>query len=173
MITYHLNRHIEIFKGFNRFSKFILIGNSSYGYLNVKKVNFDCFEEVIKKLPIIINDLAFNGKWDLTLYQITGQYDLIEKSKNHFIPKKGRRVFKLDDQIATTFMDIFVNFSIIHLALCNKEIKTNIVPGESSYFIELSENYLTIHLEENIHQKSISLKIFNGDQDKLFDSYRY
>ena len=173
MITYQLIKRFDIFENFNRFSTFLLIGNSGSGHVNIRAIRFDSFEEVIDRLPRIINDLAFYGKWDMSLYQVPIDYQIIEKPKGYQLPDKGRRILKLDHQIATTFMDIFVNFSMIHLALSNKGIQTEISSGNTSFIIDMSENYLTIQLEENIHQKTIRLNQFNGNKDKLFDGNRY
>jgi hypothetical protein len=133
MITYQLIKRFDIFENFNRFSTFLLIGNSGSGHVNIRAIRFDSFEEVIDRLPRIINDLAFYGKWDMSLYQVPIDYQIIEKPKGYQLPDKGRRILKLDHQIATTFMDIFVNFSMIHLALSNKDIQTEISSGNTSF----------------------------------------
>lgn len=173
MITYQLKKSVEVFRNFNRFSTFLLIGNNLGGYINVKIVEFKSFEEVIKRFPRIINDLAFYGKWDLCLYQVPKEYQLIEKPRSYKIPKNGERIFKLDHVIATSFIDIFVNFSMIHLALSDKKIQSESSQGNTSFIFRMSEIYLTIELEEKIDQKTISLNQFNGDKDKLFDGNRY
>lgn len=172
-ITYHIDTKTEEFRGFNRFSKFVLVGNSMDGFVNVQLRTFDCFEEVIKSLPRIINDLAFYGKWDICLYQVPSHYRVIEKPKYYKIPDKGKRIFKLDHLIATSFMDIFVNFSVIHLALLDKKITSEVQSGESIYKIRLTENYITIQLEEIPLQRTITLNRFHGDKDKFFDRHRY
>lgn len=172
-ISFHIERSTVIFKGFNRFSKFLLIGNYTSGYVNVKIKEFQNFEQVIKLLPGIINDLAFYGKWELALYQVPRSYTMIEHPQSLRIPKNGIPIFKLDHQDATRFMDIFVNFSMIHLALYDKQVDQSKKGEKIQYHIKLTESYLTIQLEENIHQKKIRLSQYHGDQDKLFDSYRY
>jgi hypothetical protein len=143
--------------------------------VNVQFREFDCFEAVMKSLPRIINDLAFYGKWDLSLYQVPKNYNPIENPKQNRIPNKGRRIFKLDHLIATSFMDIFVNFSMIHLALCDKKISSQTNSSKTDFDISLTETYITIQLEETARQKHINITLnqFHGDTDKLFDSHRY
>jgi hypothetical protein len=172
-ITYHIDTKAEVFRDFNRFSKFVLVGNSFGGYVNVQLRTFDCFEEVIKSLPRIINDLAFYGKWDICLYQVPTHFRLIEKPKHYKIPDKGKMIFKLDHLIATSFMNIFVTFSVIHLALCDKKISSQTKSSKTDFDIRLTETYITIQLDEPFLQKPINLNQFHGDTDKLFDSHRY
>lgn len=173
MISLDIKKESILFNDFDRYSKFLLIGNSINGYVNVKVKEFNCYEEVIQNLPRIINDLAFYGNWDLTLYQVTRVYKLEEKPKKYFFPKNGKKIFQIDAKIATSFMDIFVNFSIIQLVFYEKTIVQKKDKEQIVYSIELKEKYITILLEEHPKNFNISLKNYHGNQDKLFDSQRY
>ncbi|EKB49592.1 hypothetical protein [Cecembia lonarensis] len=173
MIFLTIDKETLVFKGFDRYSKFILIGNSESGYINIKTKEYSCFEEVIQSLPRIINDLAFFGNWDLCLYQIPKTYKLIEKPRNYLKPDRGKMIFKIDSNIATSLMDIFVNFSMIHFAFYEKKVNSKKDQHSIEYNIHLSERYVNILLEENSKNFKISLNKYHGNTDKLFDSQRY
>lgn len=62
MIRYYHNHTKRRFSKFDRFSKFILIGNNIDGRVNVWIEAFENFEEVKIRLPEIYANLEYEGE---------------------------------------------------------------------------------------------------------------
>jgi hypothetical protein len=62
MISYYHNHTKKKFSKFDRFSKFLLIGNNIDGRVNVWTEAFENFEEVKAKLPEIFSNLEYYGE---------------------------------------------------------------------------------------------------------------
>jgi len=77
MVEHKLKSKTKTVNRFNRFSKFILIGNKIDGYVSSSgNIEFNNYEEVKLQLPKIIKELEFGGEWRLTLYQVPHKYSI-------------------------------------------------------------------------------------------------
>ena len=74
-------------------SKFLLLGNNIDGYVSVKKIEFENFENLKEKLPEILIKLECNGEWNVSLYQITKPYKIIKKYGYFITPSHGKLIF--------------------------------------------------------------------------------
>lgn len=74
------------FRGFNRYSKFILIGNQIDGFLKFDKEVFNSYEDFKEWLPLIINQLEAGGEWALELYQVPDNFRIWRKYGYYEVP---------------------------------------------------------------------------------------
>ncbi len=66
MVKHYLKAKTTTFSKFNRFSKFALLGNNIDGYVSCTEEVFADFDEVIERLPTILNGLDYAGEWEFT-----------------------------------------------------------------------------------------------------------
>lgn len=102
-------------KVFNKFSRFILIGNNIDGSVNVDMIDFDDFEAVKLMLPNIIKNLKFEGEWDLILYQIHGDLKIKVHRGAYRSVAKGKIILHLSYMNVNKHREVTINDSLIHV----------------------------------------------------------
>lgn len=102
-------------KVFNKFSRFILIGNNIDGSVNVDMIDFDNFDAVKLMLPNIIKNLKFEGEWDLKLYQIHGELKIKVLYGAYRIVAKGKLILTLSYMNVDKYREVTINDSLIHV----------------------------------------------------------
>jgi hypothetical protein len=137
------------YKSFNRFSKFVLIGNNIDGFVNIKLVEFKNFEEVKKKLPSIINALNFEGEWNLSLYQIPDNLIIKHLYGYYIAPKRGKLILELTYMNVCKNIEIFITDAIIHVSSTTGIIMRNYENNNEITEGQLFEEYITVLLYED------------------------
>jgi len=167
MITNFISKELR-YKSFNRFSKFVLIGNNVDGYVNVDFIEFQNFEEVKKLLPPVIKSLKFEGEWKLSFYQISGNLKIKRLYGYYRVPARGKLILEMTYMNVCRNIDLFITDSIIHVSsttgILIKEYNNAGLQGE------IFEEYITVVLcEEKIkkNQKNESYSLVNQDHINL------
>lgn len=155
---------ISHFRGFNRYSKFILIGNEIDGFLRFDKEIFNSYEEVKEGLPQIINQLEAGGEWALELYQVPENFRIWRKYGYYEVPSRGRRVFKLSYMNWGRLGRCFVGNNIIHFE--SRSIEKDSYSQPETILKVYEENY-TILLHENEDKFTFYVKDYPGDLEKM------
>lgn len=166
-ITHFINNQISHFNGFDRFSKFILIGNQIDGFLNFDKEEFDSFAEVKEWLPNIIDQLKEGGEWAIELYQVPPDFKIRRLYGYYEVPSKGKRVFKVNYMNLCNLVRTFVGNGIIHFESQSvvEEIDYYSKPPLTTYLV-FEENY-TIHLHEKVKKLVFALDQYPGDLERI------
>ncbi len=169
MISYHLNHSKKKFSRFNRFSKFILIGNDIDGRVNVATETFQNYEEVKMKLPAIFKNLEFEGEWSLKLYQVPDNYSIQTKYGYYIIPSKGKLVLDYSYMVAGDSIEISLSNAFIHISSISKSKDRywQTKNGETEN-LNVYEEYVTVELIENIDGREIKNVEYSGDKNELF-----
>lgn len=173
MITHYLENRIKTFSGFNRFSKFLLIGNKIDGYLNIDVQEFKNFEEVKKELPNLIRTLDFGGEWNLSFYQVPDKF-MINLKWNYFsIPSKGKKIFELSYMNVYSEIEVFLSNSLIQFSFSETEALEDEESIDPKLNFEIYEAFHTIHLKEKLNHLNFEEDNYPGDLDLLYlNQYR-
>jgi hypothetical protein len=166
-ITHYINNQISHFKGFNRFSNFILIGNRIDGFLNFDKEKFNSFSEVQEWLPIIIDQLEEGGEWALELYQVPADFKIKRQYGYYEVPSKGKKVFKFNYMNSGKKIRTFVGNAVIHFCsqTIYKDVDNNSNPPIISYRV-FEDNY-TIYLHEFEERRTFELANYPGNLEQI------
>jgi|SRR5690554_6657743 len=163
MISNYTTKELR-YKSFNRFSKFVLIGNNVDGYINVNLIEFDNFEKVKKELPHIINTLYFEGEWNLSLYQVPANYKIRYMYDYYKVPSRGKLILELTYMNVSEKVGIFISDAIIHVFSTtgiiaeNYDLTLNITEGKEF------KDYITVLLyEETRDIKTITSETYFFD----------
>ena len=163
MVSYYQDYHKRRFTKFDRFAKFVLIGNNIDGMVNVDVVKFQDFDEVKNKLPEIFGNLYYEGEWTMHLYQVPDKWSIHHRNKYYKIPSKGKVVFEFSYMNAGERNHIFITNTIIHIATLSKYFdrywKEN---NDDSYNFKIFEEYITVELIEPIDGRKLKNTEFRG-----------
>lgn len=169
MIQYTVNNKSSKFKRFDRFSKFVLIGNNIDGRVNVWTEEFQNFEEVKQNLPKIFKELDFEGEWTLKLYQVPDNYAIHHRYGYYKVPSRGKLVLEYSYMVAGDEIEIFITNKMIHIASISRSIDRYWKPvGEEKECLQIYEEYVTVELIENIDGREIKNNEYRGDKHELF-----
>ena len=102
-------------KVFNKFSRFILIGNNIDGFVNFDMMEFDNFDAVKSIFPNIIKNLQYEGEWDLKLYQINDPLKIKLLYGYYRVPAKGKLILNLSYMNMNKHREVTINDSLIHV----------------------------------------------------------
>lgn len=172
MIRYDIETKQTKFRGFDRFSKFLLIGNNIDGYVDIGVVEFNHFQEVIEQLPTLLEKMECSGEWDLKFFQVPDSYKICEKYEYYRYPSRGRLIFELRyDRVPLEIIQVSIDNSMIYFGLINKDVEEDwdSEEDEEDYFIDLNlyEYYWTIHLVEAEPKKEIKDKYFKLGNERF------
>lgn len=169
MIRYDLNHTKRKFSKFDRFSKFLLIGNNIDGRVNIWTEVFQDFEEVKAKLPEIFSSLEYEGEWTLKLYQVPDKYAIHHKYGYYKVPSRGRLVFEYSYMVEGEDIDFHITNSMIHVSSISKSKGEtwNKKKGEEDD-LKVYEEYVTVELIEDIDGREIKNAEYRGDKEELF-----
>jgi hypothetical protein len=161
MISYNITKELR-YKSFNRFSKFALIGNDVDGFVNVRIVEFDNFEEVKKKLPSIIKSLKFEGEWNLSLYQIPDDLIIKHLYGYYMVPKRGKLILEITYMNVCRNLDIFITDAIIHIFSTTGIQKDSYGKNTEIAKGQIFEEYITVLLyEDTKNRKCITDELYS------------
>lgn len=167
-ITHYVNNKISHFRGFNRYAKFLLIGNQIDGFLNFDTKVFNSYAEVKEFLPEIIYKIEAGGEWALELYQVPDNYKIRRAFGYYKVPSRGKKVFRLGYMNFGSLVRCFIGNSVIHIESQSiHEDTENLIasPPITTYGV-YEENY-TIHLHEIEDKLEFSLAEYPGDLEKI------
>jgi hypothetical protein len=173
MITIYQTKKL-LKKSFNKFSKFVLIGNDIDGFVNVDIIEFENFDSVKSYLPNIIKNLNYAGEWDLKLYQIDTQLKIKLLYEYYRVPSKGKLILALSYMNMSEFNEITITDGLIHLY----SYSGLFVDEEDKYSGEIingsvDEDYLTILLYQESKKSSLALEELKIENDQYRRSKRY
>lgn len=169
MIQHTVNTKHSKFRRFDRFSKFVLIGNNIDGRVNVWTEEFQNFEEVKQSLPKIFQELDFEGEWTLKLYQVPDNYTIHHRYGYYKVPSRGKLVLEYSYMVAGDEIEIFITNKMIHIASISKSIDRYWKPiEEEKECLQIYEEYVTVELIENLDGREIKNAEYRGNIDELF-----
>ncbi len=105
-------------------SKFLLVGNNIDGFVGIDLVEFENFEDLKSRLPLLLSNLESWGEWELKLYQVTKPYRIIKKYGYFKTPSRGKLLLEysyMDYQIKS--VEFLANK--IQIVGCNLEVIEN------------------------------------------------
>ena len=169
MISYYQNHSKRKFSKFDRFSKFLLIGNNIDGRVNVWTEAFENFEKVKSKLPEIFSNLEYEGEWTLKLYQVPDKYAIHHKYGYYKVPSRGRLVFEYSYMVEGEDIEFCITNSLIHVSSTSKYkgATWHTKKGEEDN-LKVYEEYVTVELIEDIGGREIKNAEYRGDKKELF-----
>lgn len=176
MITHSLLNKTKTVTGFNRFSKFIALGNNIDGFVNIGHEEFENWEDFTNRFPEIYRNIRFAGEWSLNIYQVPDDYRIKYQYGYFMVPKKGKMIADIGYmQIAGKHMDVFISNAIIHFS--SKTIyytKNKPNPDLDQEATEITEEFLTILLHEELDRKSFNDIDYPGDARRVHhETYSY
>jgi len=157
MINYSIELKQKKFRGFDRFSKFILIGNNIDGWVDIDIIKFDTFQEVIENMPSLLENFTCDGEWNLTFYQVPENYKILKRYGYYNYPSNGKVVFELTyDRFPLQRIKVYIDNSLIHFSLIDKEVVENWFIEDKDFLdLNFCEYYWSIHLLEKVPIKLI------------------
>jgi len=168
MVTHYLTNKTKTFDGFDRFSSFVLIGNNIDGFVNVDLIKFNNYEEAMKALPGIFNNLEFGGEWDLSFYQVPENFSIKTQYGYYKSPMEGSKVFEFSYMNSGEDNQIFLTPALIHISYTFKDIEEQWEDGEDHLNFDIYEGYFTIQLKEYLDRKSFKDEDYRGDITALY-----
>jgi hypothetical protein len=148
MVTIEATRTLK-YKYFDRFSKFVLIGNDIDGFITIDFVEFKDFEDVKKRLKKIIETVQFRGQWDLKFFEVADNYEIEILHGYYKVLKEGNLLFAMNpSQNIGDLIKLFVDDSIIHFHFLSEHIECddNCEEDELKIDANVVEHFLTIFL---------------------------
>jgi hypothetical protein len=162
MITIDARRTLK-YKYFNRFSKFVLVGNDIDGSVSVKLEEFKNWEDVKSRLKQIIETITFYGEWNLDFYEVPENYKIKLLYGYYKVPVKGKRLFQLSyDQYIGNIIKLHLDDSMIHFYFLTEEVRLN----ENA---EEHEDYMNV----DVYEEFLTILLFNRDVKKRTDPEIY
>lgn len=67
-----------------------MVGNNIDGFVAIDIEEFQNFEDLKSRLPLLLSNLECRGEWDVKLYQITKPYRILKKYGYYKIPSHGK-----------------------------------------------------------------------------------
>lgn len=171
MVKHSLHTKTSTFSNFNRFSKFVLLGNNIDGYVNFRKEVFRDFDEVMERLPKIFSELRYEGEWDIHLYQVPDDFRISYIYGGYYQkPSKGRRVFCFSYMEAGEDIAVTVTPHLIHLFA--KTVRHDEVweKNRNRYEHSITEESLTILLKEELNGTEFPNDAYPGSYDTLVEN---
>jgi hypothetical protein len=163
MVTHYLTNQTKIFSGFDRFSKFVLIGNNIDGRVNVWIEKFTNYQEAILALPGIFQNLEYEGEWNLSFYQVPDDFKIKHLYGYYKVPKKGRRVFDFGYMKAGRRNEIFLTPGMIHITSRSKDFERKWSKKEVQVDYLVYEEFYTTLLREDLNSKSFNKEDYPGE----------
>lgn len=170
MISHCLSTRKQEVKKFDRFSKFIVVGNGFDGMIDIHFLEYDNWESLKLDFPEKFRQLHCWGEWDLKIYQVPSNYKLIEKHKNYMIPNKGKEIAEYSYMEVGKRLDLFISNSLIHFVSETTDVHEKLDHNTGEIIMEASiyEEYKTIHLEEDLDDKEFTEKNYPGNVKNLY-----
>jgi hypothetical protein len=155
MITIDARRTLK-YKYFNRFSKFILLGNNVDGRVSVQFEEFKNWEDVKARLKRIIETITFEGEWKLDFYQVPENYKIKLLYGYYKVPVRGKNLFHLQyDEFIGEIIKLHIDDSMIHFYFLSEYVS----------FDDNAETYEE-YLNVNVYEDFLTILLFNRDGKK-------
>jgi hypothetical protein len=170
MVTFYITTQKRRFSKFDRFSKFVLIGNDIDGQVNIDIVEFDDYEGVKKMLPKMFENLCFEGEWRLNLYQVPKNWTIKYQYGYYRVPNKGKMVFEFSYMRAGSRIEIFLTNTIIHIFCLTQVFDTwseETYGDEKKFPLDVFEDYITVELIEPIDGRKLNYDEFRGKIEEI------
>lgn len=174
MVEIHITKR-SFSRTYDRFSKFILIGNKIDGYVSFRFQEFKNYEEAMREMPKIFQAIECAGEWNLEFYQVPNDYKLHKRWGYYAVPNKGKLVFSYSYMDVGEVIEMTMNHSMIHIASISRDKREvwndwdSEVDSEAEFDdFDIYESYITIHLKG---KESITLTNadFNGWLHEYFE----
>jgi hypothetical protein len=174
MITHHLTNKVKTIRGFNRFSKFLVIGNNIDGYISIGLEEFKNWEDFKKRFPDMYRKITFQGEWSLNIYQVPDDYKIKLNHGYYKIPNKGKMIADIGYmEIAGKQLDVVITNGIMHFQSrtidgtenWDPEYKSDQDSNDAIDFLETEvyEDFLTIILKEDLDYKTFKDEVYPGN----------
>lgn len=169
MITHSLNNRIKIITGFNRFSKFLVLGNNIDGFVNIKQEEFKDWADLMQRFPEMYRNLKFAGEWSLNIYQVPDDYKIKYQYGYFMVPKKGKMIADIGYmQVAGKKLDVFISNGMLHFNSRSADTTNNYYKGiEDLKGTIIYEEFLTIILREEIDNVCFKDEYYPGNADAI------
>lgn len=166
MVTIYTTKELK-YKSFNKFSRFVLIGNNIDGYVDVDMIEFEDFEDVKSRLSDIIESINFAGEWDLKFYQVPDNYNIKLLYGYYKVPRRGKLIFELNYcRNIGEKIKVFINDAVIHFHLTTEFIKYDEESeDELLWNVDVDEEFLTILLYDKFEKKVYNTVTNEVDED--------
>jgi hypothetical protein len=145
MVTIEATKTLK-YKYFNRFSKFILIGNNIDGGTSIEFIEFRDFEDVKKRMKKIIEKADYWGEWDLKFYEVPDNYEIEILYGYYKVLKEGNLLFEMNYNYIGEIIKLHVDDSMIHTYNLSEYIYIEETEEELFYDVQVFEDFLTINL---------------------------
>lgn len=177
MIKHYLSTKTKKVTGFNRFSKFVVLGNNIDGMVSIKHEEFENWADFTTRFPEMYKNIDFFGEWSLNIYQVPDDYKLKYKYGYYKVPDKGKMIADIGYmEIAGEQIDVFISNALIHFqsrstagtenwdndidfdTIVDINTDTDIDDENERDFevTEIFEQYLTILLHEELDCKTFN-----------------
>lgn len=165
MISHYLDSKKQEVNGFNRFSKFIVVGNGFDGMIDITFLEYHNWDELKIDFPSKFRKLYCWGEWDLKIYQVPQNYKLVEKHKDYRVPNKGKEIAEFSYMEVGEKLDLLISNNIIHFISETIEVREEIDHNceELVVITEIFEKYKTILLFEDLDNKDFTDKNYPGN----------
>jgi len=178
MITHNLTTKTKIITGFNRFSKFIVLGNNIDGYISIGHEEFKNWEDFTQRFPEMYRNIKFSGEWSLNIYQVPDDYKIKYQYGYFMVPNKGKMIADIGYmQIAGKQMEVFISNAMIHFqsrSIDSTENWDNVIKKDNDHDIdvdfqdtEVTEEFITILFHEVINGRTFSDEDYPGDSGSV------
>jgi len=184
MIKHSLLNKTKTVTGFNRFSKFIVLGNNIDGFVNIGHEEFENWEDFTNRFPEIYRNIRFAGEWSLNIYQVPDDYRIKYQYGYFKVPNKGKIIAEIGYmEIVGHHMDVFISNAIIHFqsrtldstenwdhdfdTVINIDYDNDIESDKDFVDSEIYEQYLTIFLREKLDGKTFNDIDYPGDAGRV------
>lgn len=149
MVTIETTKTLK-YKYFNRFSKFVLIGNCIDGFVTVGIEEFKDFEEVKKRLKKILETIEFSGEWNLKFFEVPDNYKIEILYGYYRVPNAGNFLFELTpSRNIGDIIQLHIDDSMIHFHFLSEYIEIEETEEDELYDVQVFEDFLTINLLDN------------------------
>ena len=184
MITHSLLNKTKTVTGFNRFSKFLVLGNNKDGMVSIKHEEFENWADFTNRFPVMYKNIDFFGEWSLIIYQVPDDYKIKYQFGYFKVPNKGKIIADVGYmEIVGDHMDVFISNAIIHFqsrsldssenwdndfdAVINIDYDNDIESDKDFVDSEIYEQYLTIFLREKLDGKTFNDIDYPGDAGRV------
>lgn len=168
MVTLYSTKVLK-YKSFNRFSRFVLIGNNIDGFVDVNIVEFEHFDDVKSRLPDLVKNMDYAGEWDLKLYQIDGILEIKRLYDYYRIPRKGKLILELSYMNIGGKTEVFITDAVIHFRSFSEFYISDEKEDEIEVNLDIYEDFLTILLFDTHIKKSFVNEIIEIKNQKFLD----
>ena len=171
MVTIDARRTLK-YKYFNRFSKFVLIGNNVDGRVSVQLEEFKNWEDVKARLKRIIETMTFAGEWKLDFYEVSENYKIKLLYGYYKVPVRGKHLFHLQyDEFIGDIIKLHIDDSMIHFYFLSEDVRfdDNAETYEEYVKVDVNEDFLTILLYARDVKNRTDPEIYAMDENSYLD----